>query len=118
MSELRSLYKGRIESVYHEESILITSIKYTRVVKTLVVASLPDNVVNSSSQPLITASDDTVSPSVSDPSESKDSMSGSGSSKVSVSLSPVTKMIHSRHYSTKVSVPLSLVPVKKISSDP
>lgn len=92
MAEIRSKYKGEVKSSYHDESILITSIKYTKVIKTLVVASLSDKVVKSSSS-LITDSNDTVSPSVSDPSESK-------ALKVTSALSPVTPKIHSRHYST------------------
>jgi hypothetical protein len=43
MSELRILYKDKIKGSYHDESVLITSIKYTKVLKNLVVVSLPEN---------------------------------------------------------------------------
>jgi hypothetical protein len=89
MTEIRSKYKGEVKSSYHDESILITSIKYTKVIKTLVVASLSDKVGKSSSS-LNAGSNDTVSPSVSDP----------------TALSP---KMQSRHYSTKASVPYTKI---------
>jgi len=128
MSELRSLYKGRIESEYHDETILITSIKYTRVVKTLVVASLPDNVDKSPSPPLITGSNDAVSPSVSGPSESKVSNGVKVAPLGVLGNKKSVNQIQSREFSSsssssssssiKSSQPLSLVPYYKINTLP
>jgi len=101
MSEVRSKYKGKVKSSYHDESVLITSIKYTKVIKTLVLASLSDKVLNPSS-PLNTGLNDTVSPTVSDPLESK-------AQKVPEPLSSVTPKMQSRHYSTKASVPYTKI---------
>lgn len=96
MSELRSVNKDSIKASYHGESVLITSIKYTRVVKTLVVASLPDSPVKSV-QTSNAVSNDPVPFSGSDPTESEAPVSGLRSG-----LKPLNK---SRPYSTMASVP-------------
>jgi len=102
MSEIRSKYKGSVKPSYHDESVLITSIKYTKVVKTLVVASLSDKVEKSSS-PLNAGSNDTVSPSESDTLESK-------------ALRPVTQKMQSRLYSTAASLPyVKIIKPPKVS---
>jgi len=108
MSELRTEREG-IAPEYHDEKLLITSIKYTRVVRTLVVASLPSKeVLKSESQPLITGPYDAVSPSVSGPSESK-------ALKVTEALSPVTQKMQSRQYSTNAIVPYTkIIPEPKL----
>lgn len=103
MSELRSMHKLR--GSYHDECVLITSIKYTKVIKTLVVESLPDSSVISdqvsnaeSNDPVVFSGSDSIESEVSN-------VSVSVSSKASDGLSFANKVGNSRPYSTKASVP-------------
>jgi hypothetical protein len=107
MSELRLKYGDKMKSSYHDESILISSIKYTKILKTLVVVSLPAETVKSD-QALSAGSNDPVPFSGSDSIESEAPVSGLGSV-----LNPVNKKIQTRHYSTK-----ALLPYYKINNAP
>lgn len=88
-----------LKDSYHDEGVLITSIKYTKIIKTLVVESLPESSVKSV-QLSNAESNDPVPFSGSDSNESEAPVSGIGSG-----LNPVNKKIQTRPYSTMSSVP-------------
>jgi hypothetical protein len=113
MSELRDMHKNKIKDYYHGEEVIITSIKYTRVVTTLVEEIMPDKISESSST-------------MTQKGESSSTMTQKGEAKdfeqplsESVSIEPgFTRLgkkngvnqMQSRQFSTKKSEPVSLVP--------
>ena len=120
MSEIRSMYKDAIKGSYHDENVLITSIRYTK--KTLVEENLPPIAPDSDTSSSKAASKDPVAFAGSDAFESEVSNVGilgklkspvaplSESSKVSETLkiNSVNKN-SSRSYSTKVVPAMDLV---------
>jgi hypothetical protein len=107
MSELREASKGGLRACYHGEELLITSIKYTRVVTTIVEESLPVKPVSDVAS-VMTSKDETKDPVA--------PLSGSVSFEPEASSVGVLgklkggNLIQARSFCTMKSEPVSLVP--------
>jgi hypothetical protein len=103
MSELRGIPKNQLKDYYHGEEVIITSIKYTRVVTTLVEEIMPDKISESSS----TMTQKGESKDFEQPLSESDSIEPGFTR---LGKANVFKPIQLRQFSTMKSEPVSLVP--------